>query len=127
MKKHGQTVFLITINPVGVMGKGIALQFKHAFPENFKAYADAVNRKQIRTGEVQVVPVSSLNGVRYIITFPTRNHWRYPSKPEWITAGLRDLRKKIEDYQIESITIPPLGWVLRRISWKAQLPLRHEL
>jgi O-acetyl-ADP-ribose deacetylase (regulator of RNase III) len=80
-----------TVNTVGVMGKGIALQFKHAFPENFKAYADAVNRKQIRTGEVQVVPVSSLNGVRYIINFPTKNHLRYPSKQEWIIAGLRKL------------------------------------
>jgi len=106
-----------TVNTVGVMGKGIALQFKHAFPENFKAYADAVNRKQIRTGEVQVVPVSSLNGVQYIINFPTKNHWRYPSKPEWITAGLRNLRKKIEDYQIESIAIPPLGCGNGGLDW----------
>jgi O-acetyl-ADP-ribose deacetylase (regulator of RNase III) len=57
-----------TVNTVGVMGKGIALQFKNAFPENFKAYAEAVKRGEIRTGEVQVVPVSSLGGVRYIVS-----------------------------------------------------------
>ncbi len=64
-----------TVNTVGVMGKGIALQFKHAFPQRFRVYTDAVKRHEIKTGEVQVVPVSSMNGVQYIINFPTRNHW----------------------------------------------------
>ena len=106
-----------TVNTVGVMGKGIALQFKHAFPQNFIVYTEAVKRKELRTGAVQVVAVSSLNGVQYIVNFPTKNHWRYPSKLEWITEGLRDLRKKIIDYHIESIAIPPLGCGNGGLEW----------
>lgn len=106
-----------TVNTVGVMGKGIALQFKNAFPQNFSAYSEAVKRKEIRTGEVQIVPVSSLNDVQYIINFPTKNHWRYPSKLEWITEGLRDLRKKIIEKHIESVAIPPLGCGNGGLEW----------
>ncbi|NTW69267.1 MAG: macro domain-containing protein [Chlorobiaceae bacterium] len=106
-----------TVNTVGVMGKGIALQFKHAFPQNFSVYTEAVKRKEIKTGEVQVVSVSSLNGVQYIINFPTKNHWRYPSKLDWITDGLRDLRKKIVENHIESIAIPPLGCGNGGLDW----------
>jgi len=107
-----------TVNTVGVMGKGIALQFKNAFPHNFTVYSEAVKRKEIKTGEVQVVPVSSLNGVQYIINFPTKDHWRYPSKLEWITAGLHDLQKKIYAYHIESIALPPLGCGNGGLDWK---------
>ncbi|MCX6178277.1 MAG: macro domain-containing protein [Chlorobiales bacterium] len=111
-----------TVNTVGVMGKGIALQFKNAFPQNFTVYTEAVKRKEIKTGEVQVVPVSSLNGVQYIINFPTKDHWRYPSKLEWITAGLHDLQKKIIAYHIESIALPPLGCGNGGLDWKIVKP-----
>lgn len=107
-----------TVNTVGVMGKGIALQIKNAYPENFRAYAEAVKRGEIRTGAVQVVQVSSLSGVRYIVNFPTKNHWRYPSKIEWIRDGLSDLRRKIVDTSIDSIAIPPLGCGNGGLDWK---------
>jgi len=107
-----------TVNTVGVMGKGIALQIKNAFPDNFRAYSEAVKRGEITTGKVQVVPVSSLSGVRYIINFPTKSHWRYPSKIEWIRDGLRDLRRKIIDTPIDSIAIPPLGCGNGGLDWK---------
>ncbi|MFZ4525723.1 MAG: type II toxin-antitoxin system antitoxin DNA ADP-ribosyl glycohydrolase DarG [Chlorobium sp.] len=107
-----------TVNTVGVMGKGIALQFKNAFPQCFRVYTDAVKRHEIKTGEVQVVPVSSLNGVQYIVNFPTKKHWRNPSEIGWITDGLRDLQKKIVAWHIESIAIPPLGCGNGGLEWR---------
>lgn len=101
------------------MGKGIALQMKNAFSENFKIYSDAVKRGEIRTGQVQAVPFSTLSGVRYIVNFPTKNHWRYPSKNEWIREGLRDLRKKILDTPIDSSAIPALGCGNGGLEWMA--------
>jgi len=112
-----------TVNTVGVMGKGIALQFKNAFPENFKRYSEAVDRNEIVTGQVQVVPVNSINGVKYIVNFPTKSHWRSPSKIEWIKDGLIDLKKKIEEYHITSIAIPPLGCGNGGLDWAEVRPI----
>jgi O-acetyl-ADP-ribose deacetylase (regulator of RNase III) len=81
-----------TVNTVGVMGKGIALQIKNAFPENYKVYNDAVKEGKIKLGEVLVVSVNSTNSIKYIFNFPTKAHWRYPSKISWIKSGLQDLR-----------------------------------
>lgn len=98
-----------TVNTVGVMGKGVALMFKDAYPENFRAYASACKDGRVRVGSMFVVERSQLIGPQWIINFPTKDHWRNPSKLEWIEAGLDDLVRIIKNYGIRSIAIPPLG------------------
>ena len=80
-----------TVNTVGVMGRGIALMFKERFPDNFKAYAAACKAGEVRTGRMFVTTTGELGGPKWIINFPTKRHWRQPSRLEWIEEGLRDL------------------------------------
>lgn len=98
-----------TVNTVGVMGKGVALMFKERFPENFKAYERACKNKQVRLGEIFATERKDLLGPKWIINFPTKGHWRYPSKIEWIERGLGDLARFIREKNIRSVAIPPLG------------------
>lgn len=98
-----------TVNTVGVMGKGIALMFKDRFPKNFKEYSEACKSKNIRVGSMFVTETNELAGPRWIINFPTKQHWRSPSKLEWIKSGLEDLRRVIAEKGIRSVAIPPLG------------------
>jgi O-acetyl-ADP-ribose deacetylase (regulator of RNase III) len=112
-----------TVNTVGVLGKGIALQFKNNFPENTKAYLQAVKDGSLQLGTVQVVPVNTIGPVQYIINFPTKGHWRYPSRLEWIKNGLADLRAKIIQNHIQSIALPPLGCGNGGLNWQEVKPL----
>jgi O-acetyl-ADP-ribose deacetylase (regulator of RNase III) len=98
-----------TVNTVGVMGKGIALMFKEAFPANFLAYEDACKHHQMKIGQMFVTETGALSGPRWIINFPSKKHWRQPSKLEWITEGLGDLKRVIHQKHIRSIALPPLG------------------
>ena len=98
-----------TVNTVGVMGKGVALMFKEAFPENFKAYEAACKEKQVQLGKMFVTEREDLLGPKWIINFPTKGHWRYPSQIKWIQEGLNDLVRLIQGKKIRSIAIPPLG------------------
>ncbi len=98
-----------TVNTVGVMGKGVALMFKEAFPKNFEAYEQACAAKQVKIGRMFVTRRDELFGPKWIINFPTKDHWRYPSKIEWIAEGLTDLKKVIGENNIKSIALPPLG------------------
>ena len=98
-----------TVNTVGVMGKGIALMFKERFAENFRLYSAACKASQIRTGKVFVTEVHELDGPRWIINFPTKQHWRAPSRMEWIVEGLQDLRRVLLANEVKSVAIPPLG------------------
>ena len=98
-----------TVNTVGLMGKGVALMFKEAFPENFKAYEVACKRGDVRIGSMFVTERKQLMGPKWIINFPTKKHWRHPSKIEWIEEGLRDLRRAITENRIRSVALPPLG------------------
>jgi O-acetyl-ADP-ribose deacetylase (regulator of RNase III) len=99
-----------TVNTVGVMGKGIALQFKEAFPENFRVYYNACRKKELHIGDVLVVEDSNLaSGSKLIVNFPTKTHWRYPSEYSYIEQGLQSLRREILARHIRSIAIPPLG------------------
>lgn len=107
-----------TVNTVGVMGKGIALMFKEAFPDNFDSYEAACKAKEVKVGHMFVVERSALFGPKWIINFPTKNHWRYPTKMEWVTDGLRELRNIIEEKQIKSIAIPPLGCGNGGLDWQ---------
>lgn len=98
-----------TVNTVGVMGKGIALMFKDAFPDNFQRYEAACKAKEVRVGHMFVTERRELMGPKWIVNFPTKQHWRQPSKLEWVVDGLKDLRAVIQDKGIHSIAIPPLG------------------
>jgi O-acetyl-ADP-ribose deacetylase (regulator of RNase III) len=82
-----------TVNTVGIMGKGIALMFKEAFPGNFRAYREACQRKEVQVGHMFVTESLALGGPRWLINFPTKQHWRQPSKLEWIVEGLKDLQR----------------------------------
>src|SRR4051794_5635948 len=92
-----------TVNTVGVMGKGIALMFKERFPENFKAYEAACKRKELAIGKMFVTESLELNGPRWIVNFPTKAHWRFPSRLDWIKSGMEDLRRVISEKGIKSI------------------------
>lgn len=99
-----------TVNTIGVMGKGIALQFKKQFPENFKLYKKACNNGEVVTGKMFVTEERTLlHGKKIIINFPTKTTWRKPSEYSYIQEGLKDLKNLIEDRGIKSIAIPPLG------------------
>ena len=115
-----------TVNTVGVMGKGIALMFKERFTENFQRYAAACKAKEIRTGQVFVTEVRELDGPRWVINFPTKQHWRAPSKLEWVIDGLQDLRRFIVDKGIMSIAIPPLGAGNGGLDWAEVKPQIEE-
>lgn len=106
-----------TVNCVGVMGRGIALQFKKQFPENFKVYANACKREEVQPGKMLVYSTNSLIGPKYVINFPTKRHWRGKSRLEDIEVGLKDLVKVIEEYKIKSIALPPLGCGLGGLDW----------
>ena len=106
-----------TVNCVGVMGRGIALQFKNAFPENFKDYAVACKIDKVRPGQMYIVETNTLTNPKYIINFPTKRHWRGKSRMEDIEAGLCDLVKQIKQRNIKSVAIPPLGSGLGGLNW----------
>ncbi len=112
-----------TVNCIGYMGKGIALQFKKAFPDNFKAYHAACRRKSVKPGEMFVFETNSMWNPRYIINFPTKRHWRGKSRIEDIQSGLIDLIKVIKRNNIQSLAIPPLGCGLGGLDWKEVRPL----
>ena len=112
-----------SVNCVGVMGRGIALQFKNMFPANFKAYAAACKRGEVQPGRMFVFETGQLTNPRYIINFPTKRHWRGKSRMEDIEAGLRALALEIADRNIQSIAIPPLGSDLGGLQWNEVRPL----
>lgn len=111
-----------TVNCVGVMGRGIALQFKNAFPENFTAYESACRRGDVTPGNMFVVETSRLTSPRFIVNFPTKRHWRKKSRMEDIEAGLLDLVKVVREKDIRSIAIPPLGSGLGGLDWNDVRP-----
>lgn len=106
-----------TVNEQGVMGKGIALQFKEMFPASARAYEAAARAGQVRVGKVFVTEGPGLAGPRWIIHFPTKKHWRSPSQLEWIRTGLTDLVQVIHDLEIHSIALPPLGSGHGKLDW----------
>ena len=111
-----------TVNTVGVMGKGIALMFKEAFPRNFRAYEDACKHKEVKIGHMFVTENRTFSGPRWIVNFPTKKHWRQPSKLEWIIEGLGDLRMFIQENEIRSIALPPLGAGNGGLEWTEVRP-----
>lgn len=111
-----------TVNTVGVMGKGIALQFKKRFPANYEAYLKAIADKKIDIGMLFVTESPSLF-YKYIINFPTKKHWRNPSRYEFVEKGMQDLVQIIQENDIRSIAIPPLGAGNGKLDWERVKPI----
>jgi O-acetyl-ADP-ribose deacetylase (regulator of RNase III) len=112
-----------TVNTVGVMGKGIALQFKQAFPDNYRAYEAACRRGEVEIGRMFVTETGLLGEPRLVINFPTKRHWRSRSRIGDIEAGLEDLRRVISNYAIKSVAVPPLGCGNGGLNWRDVRPL----
>lgn len=112
-----------TVNCVGVMGKGIALQFKRAYPENFRQYDQACKSGEVQPGRMFTVATDSLFNPRYIINFPTKRHWKGKSKIEDIKSGLKALVAEVKQLGITSIAIPPLGCGNGGLNWAEVKPL----
>jgi O-acetyl-ADP-ribose deacetylase (regulator of RNase III) len=111
-----------TVNCVGVMGRGIALQFRKAFPENFKVYEAACERKEVQPGKMLVFETGFLTGPKYIINFPTKRHWKGKSQMKDIEAGLPALLDEIKKRGIRSVAVPPLGCGLGGLDWNQVRP-----
>lgn len=114
-----------TINCVGIMGRGLALQFKNRYPENFRAYQQACKQEIVKPGKMFVFETEQLVSPKWIINFPTKRHWREKSCIEYIENGLTDLLNVIQEKNIHSIAIPPLGAGLGGLNWE-QVRLRIE-
>jgi len=112
-----------TVNCVGVMGKGIALQFKQVYPENFRHYEKACKASEVQPGRMFTVATGSLLNPRYIINFPTKRHWRNNSKIEDIKSGLVALVQQLQQLDITSIAMPALGCGNGGLNWADVKPL----
>ena len=110
------------VNCVGVMGRGIALQFKRAFPDNFRAYSEACKRNEIRPGRMFVYETHQTANPRYIVNFPTKRHWSGNSRMEDVEAGLRNLVDVIWKRNIRSIALPALASGLGGLAWDEVRP-----
>ena len=115
-------VLVNTVNCVGVMGRGVALQFKRAFPENFELYAKACKKEEVQPGRIFVFATGQLVNPRYIFNFPTKRHWRGKSRMEDIELGLEALVHEIQARGVRSVAIPPLGSGLGGLDWNEVRP-----
>ncbi len=122
--KQDAEALVNTVNSVGIMGRGIALQFRNAFPENYKAYVVACEHGQVQPGRMFVFETGSLYNPRYIINFPTKRHWKGKSRMEDIQSGLKALIEEIRQRHIKSIALPPLGAGLGGLDW---LDVKQEI
>ena len=115
-----------TVNCIGHMGKGIALQFKKAFPENFKAYAKVCRAHELHPGKMFIFRTGMLGNPKFVINFPTKRHWRGKAKIDDVRAGLSALVCEIRQLEIESVAIPPLGCGLGGLNWSEIRPMIEE-
>lgn len=111
-----------TVNCVGIMGRGIALQFKNSYPANFKAYEAACAREEVQPGRMFVFETGMLTNPKFIINFPTKRHWKGKSRMEDIESGLGALVEEVRTHGIRSIAIPPLGSGLGGLDWAEVRP-----
>ncbi len=112
-----------TVNCAGFMGKGIALQFKQAFPANFKAYEAACHAGEVVPGRMFIFDNGRLINPRYVINFPTKRHWRGKSRIADIRSGLKTLMADIRRLGVRSIAVPPLGCGLGGLDWREVRPM----
>jgi O-acetyl-ADP-ribose deacetylase (regulator of RNase III) len=116
-----------TVNTVGVMGKGIALQFKNEFPHNYTVYRNACLQHQLKVGHLLITEHTSLLlGERLIINFPTKTHWQFPSQYNYIEQGLNALEIIVPERKINSIAIPALGCGNGGLDWSRVKEMIHR-
>ena len=123
LKQQDVDAIVNTVNCVGVMGKGIALQFKNKWPDNFKLYEQACKRGEVRLGKMFVFDAGAYARPNFIINFPTKDHWRGKSSMAFIESGLVDLVEQIKRLGIQSIAVPPLGCGNGGLDWELVRPL----
>lgn len=111
------------VNCVGIMGKGLALQFRRAFPENFRAYAEACRQGRVRLGELFVFSLPGTAQPRFLVNLPTKAHWRDGSQLEDLARGLEALRIWILVSAVRTIAVPALGCGLGGLRWEQVRPL----
>ncbi len=105
------------VNTVGVMGKGLALAFRHRFDLNHRLYVEACQAGELQVGKVLATETGQAVGPRWVVNFPTKQHWRQPSQLRWVSEGLMDLRRFIAQHRVKSIAIPALGAGLGGLAW----------
>lgn len=115
-----------TVNTVGVMGKGVALQFRKAFPDNYKAYKRACDAGEVVPGKMFVFETGQLTGPRLIINFPTKRHWKGRARIEDIRSGLVDLVRVLREWHVGTVAVPPLGCGNGRLDWREVRPLIEQ-
>jgi O-acetyl-ADP-ribose deacetylase (regulator of RNase III) len=115
-----------TVNCVGIMGRGIALQFRKEFPENYQAYKAACERRELQPGKMLIFNLNRLQFPRFLINFPTKRHWKNKSRIEDIQVGLNALVTEVQRLKIQSIAIPPLGCGLGGLNWQEVRPLIEQ-
>jgi O-acetyl-ADP-ribose deacetylase (regulator of RNase III) len=124
---EAQTEALVnTVNTVGVMGKGIALQFKEQYPHNFQVYQKACKNGSFTVGTLLIVKEITLNGEKRIVNFPTKKDWKHPSTYAYIETGLQALVRELDKNEIKSIAIPPLGCGNGGLDWAKVKPLMEQ-
>lgn len=122
LKQDDVDAIVNTVNCVGVMGKGIALQFKSKCPANFKAYVTACKAGEVQPGRMFVFDTGGLVKPNFIINFPTKNHWKRSSTIAFIRDGLDDLVKTVRRLGIRSIAVPALGCGNGGLDWNEVRP-----
>ncbi len=122
LKQEQVDAIVNTVNCVGVMGKGIALQFRNKWPKNYDAYRAACDRGEVRIGEMFIFDLGGLVKPNFIINFPTKQHWKGKSQLEYIVAGLQDLTRQVRQLGIRSLAMPPLGCGNGGLDWADVLP-----
>lgn len=111
-----------TVNCVGIMGKGIAFEFRNRYPDMYQSYVQVCERNQLKPGLLHLWTKST----PWVLNFPTKNHWKFPSKIEYIVSGLRKFASVYSERSITSIAFPELGASSGRLSWKQVRPLMYE-
>jgi O-acetyl-ADP-ribose deacetylase (regulator of RNase III) len=126
LKQTDVDAIVNTVNCVGVMGKGIALQFRNKWPDNARAYEAACKARDVRPGRMFVFDAGGLVKPHFIVNFPTKDHWKGKSKIEFIGDGLVDLVAQVRRLRIKSIAIPPLGCGNGGLDWEDVRPLIEQ-
>lgn len=123
----GSDLLVNTVNCVGVMGKGVALQFKKAFPENYRLYRAACDAGELRPGEIFVTVPGGFFGPREIANASTKDHWRDQTKLEWVVSCATKIRRHCEERGFSSVGMPPLGCTNGRMTWTTVGPILRDI